>query len=630
MSTITPLPTPPSRLDPVNFASRADSFLAALPTMVSEFNAAAFGSAAELSADLASTASGKGASLIGVADVLAYWSGNTVEAVLQELGKRLSTTLDVLDPKWGIAADGVTDDTTAFNAFCAAITTGSRVLLRGKTILVSNHTYVSSVSNFLVDGEGAAIKMKDSTTVSSGYEILSFRTCTDFALMNLNVDGNRANRTPAEVAAHNVEFRSCVRYICERVRSINAVVDGFIHNTATNTDASTFCRYFVMNNCTADNAYRQGMSIINAYNGVILGGAYTNTTGTAPQAGIDIESNSGAATPGNAWIKISGARFSGNAGRGIQVSQVSSTAEIWITENEFESNTLGGVDANGNAIYVERNVFRGHGTSVVNGIVTFSSASATKAGSAIGNTFTANTSTAYCIHAHSSTFNIKIERNNILDHASGGGINVAGQDQQVLFNYVNAAGGIGINLGSGTVDPLVHGNVVTNALGRAILSIGATRPTITQNTCRDVASVSGAYIQCDDAEAVIDRNTCISASAATTTFGVRVTNVTARSVSGNTFINLHSTDPITFTGAGRARVYVGNTGGTANVGGMLEGEQLRATQASVGKANTTTIGGTTATTVGAAGAAAALPANPLGYIIGHVGTTNIKIPYYNV
>lgn len=39
MPTITPLPTPPSRADSANFSDRADSFLGALPTLVSEVNA---------------------------------------------------------------------------------------------------------------------------------------------------------------------------------------------------------------------------------------------------------------------------------------------------------------------------------------------------------------------------------------------------------------------------------------------------------------------------------------------------------------------------------------------------------------------------------------------------------------
>lgn len=41
MTTITALPTPPTRQDPINFADRADEFLAALPTFATETNAVA-------------------------------------------------------------------------------------------------------------------------------------------------------------------------------------------------------------------------------------------------------------------------------------------------------------------------------------------------------------------------------------------------------------------------------------------------------------------------------------------------------------------------------------------------------------------------------------------------------------
>lgn len=48
----------------------------------------------------------------------------------------------------------------------------------------------------------------------------------------------------------------------------------------------------------------------------------------------------------------------------------------------------------------------------------------------------------------------------------------------------------------------------------------------------------------------------------------------------------------------------------------------------VGVAGTTSIGGITQATIGAAGAAAALPAFPLGYMRGFVGTVPVGIPYY--
>jgi hypothetical protein len=62
---------------------------------------------------------------------------------------------------------------------------------------------------------------------------------------------------------------------------------------------------------------------------------------------------------------------------------------------------------------------------------------------------------------------------------------------------------------------------------------------------------------------------------------------------------------------------------------MVGAGWVRAGAASAGAASTTTFGSTTSTTVGATGAASALPANPLGYLVAHVGTTEVRIPYYN-
>lgn len=69
--------------------------------------------------------------------------------------------------------------------------------------------------------------------------------------------------------------------------------------------------------------------------------------------------------------------------------------------------------------------------------------------------------------------------------------------------------------------------------------------------------------------------------------------------------------------------------GTFTSKGVVQGSNLRADVAAVANAGTLNLGGTTALTVGAAGAAMALPANPLGYLVAYTGTTKIKIPYYN-
>jgi hypothetical protein len=65
------------------------------------------------------------------------------------------------------------------------------------------------------------------------------------------------------------------------------------------------------------------------------------------------------------------------------------------------------------------------------------------------------------------------------------------------------------------------------------------------------------------------------------------------------------------------------------LGNNLAAPTATFTSAAITNTGGVTIGGTTASTVGAAGAASALPANPLGYIIGNVSGVQVKIPYYN-
>lgn len=72
MSTVTPLPTPPSRQDPINFSERADNFLGALPTFGTELNLVA-GEVntnalnAETSASTATTQAGIATTQAGIA-----------------------------------------------------------------------------------------------------------------------------------------------------------------------------------------------------------------------------------------------------------------------------------------------------------------------------------------------------------------------------------------------------------------------------------------------------------------------------------------------------------------------------------------------------------------------------------
>lgn len=78
----TPLPTPPSTLDPVNFNARADAFLGALPTFQEELNAysAALTNMATDSTSTSSVAIGTGSKSFTVQTGKSYYAGMTVQA----------------------------------------------------------------------------------------------------------------------------------------------------------------------------------------------------------------------------------------------------------------------------------------------------------------------------------------------------------------------------------------------------------------------------------------------------------------------------------------------------------------------------------------------------------------------
>lgn len=80
MSGITPLPTPPSTSDPSNFSTRADDFLAALPTFATEANdlAAALNNISTTSTSVTSNTIGTGSKAFTVEAGKSYFPGQSV------------------------------------------------------------------------------------------------------------------------------------------------------------------------------------------------------------------------------------------------------------------------------------------------------------------------------------------------------------------------------------------------------------------------------------------------------------------------------------------------------------------------------------------------------------------------
>ncbi len=167
--------------------------------------------------------------------------------------------------------------------------------------------------------------------------------CDHFAITDLIFDGNRANRSPAEEPAHNIILKGADNFSFSNVDSINAVTDGFYIAATDPGNRSTYTQNGLFLNCTADNAYRNGMSIINGENIQVVGGAYTNSHGTLPTAGIDVEANAGTAVPGNHNILIRGVTLSGNDGYGVKLVARGLPTNITVEGCYFTNNDRGGI-----------------------------------------------------------------------------------------------------------------------------------------------------------------------------------------------------------------------------------------------------------------------------------------------
>jgi hypothetical protein len=263
----------------------------------------------------------------------------------------------------GAVGDGVTDDTAALQAAFAAIEAsgGTLAFEAGRTYLVSGLLEIVDGSDFALRGNGATIEVADGTPTDNHCP-LSFRRCSRFSVADLTVDGNRDQRTPEQSSGgHNVRIRDCHEFLFCRVTSNDATTDGFYVAPTDNADVSTFPSDGVIQECHADYNFRQGMSIINARRLQVIDSSFTNTIGHSPQAGVDIEPNSGSADPGAEHVLFRGCTFEGNEGYGLTMGGPAATTDRLTVEGcSFRANHHGAMTIRAGWALVEHNLVEDH------------------------------------------------------------------------------------------------------------------------------------------------------------------------------------------------------------------------------------------------------------------------------
>ncbi|TMV48697.1 right-handed parallel beta-helix repeat-containing protein [Paenibacillus mesophilus] len=218
---------------------------------------------------------------------------NTGTVVVSTDGSRYKRLYDdMISLKWfGAKGDGVTEDTAAFQAaFDAAAGRKLFVPKQRGGYYLSHQLFIRSRTTVEFEA-GTIVQAVDTLSVTAPYEKL-FRLL-DVSDVRIIGNGavlrmNKAAYTTGE-HAHIFDISGSSNITIEHVNANDSGGDGFY--IGAYQSVNTVCRNIVFVNCQADNNRRQGMSIISADGLLADNCRFTNTIGTAPQAGVDIEPN---------------------------------------------------------------------------------------------------------------------------------------------------------------------------------------------------------------------------------------------------------------------------------------------------------------------------------------------------
>lgn len=221
---------------------------------------------------------------------------------------------------YGAVGDGIHDDSTAI---ADAIAENKVLYFSPKTYLISSETKLT-LNNITLLGNGATLKMKaNNKTGYSMFLITGDNVCiTNFTLIG---DKNEHTGTTGEegncldISGSNILVQNCTL-------SFGWGDGAEIYNNANNV------RFI---NVLFDNNRRNGCSIVSGTNCFFEGCTFSNTSGTIPQAGVDIESYPEDTTIDN--IHFNNCKFINN--KAANFENYNASGKVYVTNSFFDSTT---------------------------------------------------------------------------------------------------------------------------------------------------------------------------------------------------------------------------------------------------------------------------------------------------
>jgi hypothetical protein len=263
---------------------------------------------------------------------------NTGTVVITTRGKRFKRIIGetILLSWFGAIGDSVTVETQALqNAINAAA--GKRLYIPKQRVGYYLSGQLLVPSNSVIECEpGTVIQAIDNLNRKSPYE----RLIRIKNAKNVHIIGNGAtlqmNKPVYNTGeqAHIFDISGSENIVIDSIHANDSGGDGFYIG---NYEASQpYCKDVVLRDCVANNNRRQGLSVISVDGLLVERCRFTNTTGTAPKSGVDIEPNNNSGQDVLKKIRFVDCVAEGNVGRGFLVTLHRMTAANERVDITFE------------------------------------------------------------------------------------------------------------------------------------------------------------------------------------------------------------------------------------------------------------------------------------------------------